>query len=87
MVLLHLGLMHSGVPRSPMMFVLFINDLPNCIPEDSKAALYADETDTFRQITSEEDTHQLQQTLTNLNTWSDNNNIKFNESKCKVLTI
>ena len=57
------------------------------MPEDSKAALYANDTKTFRQITSEEDTHHLQQTLTNLNIWSDNNNIKFNESKCKVLTI
>ena len=70
-----------------MLFVLFINDLPNIIPEDCKAALYADDTKTFRQITSEEDIQHLQQTLTNLNIWSDNNSIKFDESKYKVLTI
>ena len=74
----------SLVNRSPM---LFINDLPNIIPADSKAALHADDTKTFLQITSQEDTQHLQQTLTNLNIWNDNNIIKFNESKCKILTI
>ena len=70
-----------------MLFVLFINVLPDVIPEDSEAALYADDTKTFQQITSEVDAQHLQQTLTDLTTWSSINNIKFNETKCKVLTV
>ena len=81
----------SGVRQKsvlgPVLFVLFINDLPYIIPEDSDAALYADGTTTFLQTTSEEDIQHLQQTLTNVNIWSDNHNIRFNESKCKVITI
>ena len=81
----------SGVPQGsilgPLLFVLFINDLPNIIPEGSDAALYADDAKTFRKITSEVDAQHLQQTLTHLTTWSNTNNIKFNASKCKVLTV
>ncbi|CAB4026825.1 Hypothetical predicted protein, partial [Paramuricea clavata] len=81
----------SGVPQGsilgPMLFVLFINDLPDIIPDKSETALYADDTKTFRKITCEDDARQLQQTLTNLATWSNTNNMRFNELKCKVLTV
>jgi hypothetical protein len=38
-------------------------------------------------ITSTDDCKCLQQSLTNLNCWSVQNNVRFNASKCKVLTI
>ena len=71
----------SGVP----LFVLFINDLPNIIPRDSDAALYADDEKTFRKITSEVDAQHLQQTLTHLTTRSkinDNENSMNLNAKC-----
>ena len=49
----------SNVPQGsilgPMLLVLFINDLPNIIPEYSDAVLFADDTKIFQQITSKLD--------------------------------
>ena len=50
-------------------------------------ALYADDTKLYNTITSTDDCKCLQQSLTNLNWWSVQNNIRFNSSKCKVFTI
>ena len=49
--------------------------------------MYVDDATIFQKITSEVDAQHLQQTLTHLTTWSNTNKIKFNKSKCKVLTV
>ena len=81
----------SGVPQGsllgPVLFVLFINDLPGVLPEGNQSALFADDTKVFSSISSVTDFERLQQALTNLHSWSHDNNIPFNASKCKVLTI
>ena len=65
----------SGVPQcslvSPLLFVIFINDLPDAIHEHtSTAALYADDTKLHRTILAAKDCDILQQDLTSLNNWS-----------------
>ena len=51
------------------------------------AALYADDTKVYKSIRSKADCAILQHTLTSLGSWSADNNLDFNQSKCKVLTI
>lgn len=74
-----------SVPQ--LLFVLFINDLPDTIPTDINVALYADDTKAYNSVKSEDDAQHLQQALFFLDSWSTRNNLKFNESKCKVSSI
>ena len=70
-----------------MLFLLFINDLPEVIPESTSTGLYADDTKLYREISTPEDCSQLQEALSCADVWSKDNNINFNPSKCKILTF
>ena len=84
-------LVTSGVPQGsllgPLLFTIFINDLPEETEDAVMAALFADDTKVYRSIKSMADCIFLQNTLTNFDDWSQRNNIRFNASKCKVLTV
>ena len=75
----------SGVPQGsilgPMLFIIFINDLPDVLLDRTMEALYADDTKLYWSIISVSDCEHLQQALTNLDAWSRDRNIKFNASK------
>ena len=81
----------SGVPQGsilgPILFVIFINYLPDILPNEKMASLYADDTKVYNLIRSIADCEKVQQSLSNLERWSRDNNLDFNSSKCKVLTI
>ena len=81
----------SGVPQGsllgPILFTIFINDLPKEVVGGVRVALYADDTKLYKSVTSICDCQSLQTTLGNLNSWSKHNRIKFNTSKCKSLTF
>ena len=59
----------SGVPQGSilglMLFLLFINDLPDVIPQATSSGLYADDAKLYRAITSNEDCTCLQSALSN----------------------
>lgn len=80
----------SGVPQGsilgPLLFVLYINDLPNCVTS-SEVALFADDAKCFREIRSASDCHLLQHDLNKIHEWSRIWKLNFNVSKCKLLTI
>ena len=79
----------SGIPQGsvlgPILFVLYINDLPDLV--DSDAFLFADDTKVYRIITDTADSGVLQSDLNKLDKWSDTWLIKYNASKCKHMNI
>jgi hypothetical protein len=83
----------SGVPQGsilcPMLFLLFINDLPDAIPQaiSTSTGLYADDAKLYKAITSNEDSACLQTALSCAGVWSVDSNITFSTSKCKIMTI
>ena len=81
----------SGVPQGsilgPILFAVFINDLPEAVSGGSSEDMYADDTKLYENINSTTDSESLQQSLSKLNTWSNDNNIRFNAEKCKVLSV
>ena len=80
---------HSGVPQGtvlgPLLFLLYINDLPDCIT--SRVRLFADDCLVYRRIKNTDDQLALQRDLDSLETWANTWGMKFNPSKCTVLSI
>ncbi len=75
----------SGVPQgSPLLFLIYINDLPDIIPS-LKVFLFADDTKLLQTIHSEENSIQLQSDLNEVTNWCKKWNLSMNRSKCKVM--
>jgi len=74
----------SGIPQGsilgPVLFLIFINDLPECI--DSLSEIFADDTKTFNTCDKSD---VIQEDLNALQEWSDKWQLFFNCSKCKCL--
>ena len=79
----------SGIPQGsvlgPILFVLYINDLPDKINSDT--LMFADDTKILRRIMSQEDSLELQKDVEELESWSDKWLLRFNIAKCHVLTV
>ena len=76
----------SGIPQGsvlgPLLFILFINDLPDCIKSFIK--IFADD---LKIIANSADTDTIENDLKNLEKWEKKWLLEFNIDKCKVLHL
>ena len=79
----------SGVPQgtvlAPLLFLCFINDLPQGISASVK--LYADDVLLYKIIESTNDSESLQCDLNLLSDWANKWQMEFNPSKCEHLQV
>ena len=81
----------SGVPQGsvlgPVLFLIYINDLPDSISCPTSIRLFADDALVYRPIHSVKDQLILQQHISQIVEWSKTWQLKFNISKCSVSSI
>ena len=81
----------SGVPQGtvlgPLLFLVYINDMPNVISEGTFIRLFADDCLVYRRIHSLQDQLTLQEDLNNLHCWATRWGMNFNPSKCHIMQI
>lgn len=79
----------SGIPQGsilgPVLFSLFINDMPNNVK--SLISLFADDTKIHLPLTSDDSANQLQEDLQVLEAWSTAMQMRFHPKKCKVMHL
>ena len=78
----------SSVPQGsnlgPLLFNLFINDLPKYI-KNSTALMYADDLKVFRVVNDENDAELLQRDVDNISEWLLLNKMQLNKNKCETM--
>ena len=79
----------SGVPQGtvmgPIMFLIFINDLPSVV--NSPCKLFADDLVIYRQINNQEDQITLQRDMDRLADWESKWGMQFHPDKCEHIMI
>ena len=79
----------GGVPQGsvlgPVLFVLFINDLPDTI--QSSLHLFADDTKVFNPLISSYDANKFQQDLVELHLWTEKWLLSFHPDKCVLMLL
>ena len=86
----------SGVPQGtvlgPLLFLVYINDMPGVVSPGTFIRLFADDCLVYREIKKDanghsDDQHILQKDLENLQKWTEKWGMRFNPEKCQVLNL
>jgi hypothetical protein len=84
-------LLPCGIPQGtilgPLLFLIYINDLPNCLTH-SPPRMYADDTNlSFASNNVDDIDYKLNQDLDNVNKWLIANKLTLNQSKTEFMLI
>ena len=81
----------SGIPQGsvlgPILFVLYINDIPESIENNSTVKMFADDSKLYKRTDGANGASDLQKDLDKLYEWSNKWLLKFHPEKCKVLSL
>ena len=81
----------SGVPQGtvmgPLLFLLYINDMPSVLDPSTACRLFTDDCLIYRSIKTVSDQVALQKDLEALHNWGLKWGLMFNVSKCNILHL
>ncbi|KAM7303220.1 uncharacterized protein ISCGN_013200 [Ixodes scapularis] len=81
----------SGVPQGsvlgPLLFLIYVNDLPACVDPTVKVRLFADDCVIYTTIAGPESQIILNKSLQNISLWCKRWGMKINHDKTAVITI
>ena len=69
----------------PILFIMYINDLPGVCKHIAIVYLFADDAKLYKRVLCDDDHKSLQCGLNALQEWSDKWLLKLNASKCKTV--
>ncbi len=77
----------QGSVLGPILFVIYINDLPDIVDEKTHIFLFADDTKVFRETRTTQDCELLQEDLTKMFQWTHEWLLEFHPEKCVSMRV
>ena len=81
----------SGIPQGtvlgPLLFLIYISDLPSVLHPNTAVRLFADDCLIYRSIHNTQEQVKLQHDLDALELWGRNWGMKFNTAKCNMMRM